>query len=102
MFKIVIVDCDCDLDGAEDNDCQHETGQCHCKLNITGKKCDKCEDGHWNFPDCRQCECNGHSETCDQATGACLECSSNTSGLNCEKCIDDFYGDALLGTCEGR
>ena len=33
--------CDCDVGGAIDNSCDPITGQCHCRPNIVGRRCDK-------------------------------------------------------------
>jgi laminin beta 1 len=24
-------------------------GQCHCKLHVDGARCDRCQNGYWNF-----------------------------------------------------
>ena len=28
-------------------------GDCTCKKNIVGDKCDQCKVEHWNFPTCK-------------------------------------------------
>ena len=47
-------DCNCNTDGTEGGDetCDSETGQCHCKCDVTGDKCDTCTPYHHGFPDC--------------------------------------------------
>jgi len=35
-------DCQCSTSGSTSNECNQETGQCHCKPGLIGKKCDKC------------------------------------------------------------
>ena len=35
--------CGCNEDGSESNECDIFTGQCICKLGVTGLKCDRCE-----------------------------------------------------------
>ena len=39
--------------GSENGDetCDN-SGQCTCKCDVTGLKCDQCEVGHQGFPDC--------------------------------------------------
>ena len=48
------LDCNCNTDGTEGGDetCDSETGQCHCKCDVTGDKCDTCTPYHHGFPDC--------------------------------------------------
>ncbi|XP_058795433.1 laminin subunit beta-1 isoform X2 [Phymastichus coffea] len=91
------IPCDCDGIGALDNFCDVVTGRCKCRPNTYGRSCGQCEPGFWNFPHCMRCECNGHADNCDSATGACLECRDSTTGHNCERCVDAFYGDPRIG-----
>ena len=41
------------MEGVENGDptCDKD-GQCTCKCDVTGRKCDVCEVGHQGFPDC--------------------------------------------------
>jgi hypothetical protein len=53
-------DCNCDPNGSEALTCDAETGQCHCKCNVIGDKCDTCASGFHNFPatadeNCHEC-----------------------------------------------
>jgi len=50
--------CDCDLSGSlDDGICDSrtdplsgdESGRCHCKANVDGRRCDRCKNGFWNF-----------------------------------------------------
>ena len=47
------LECDCNMKGVENGDptCDKD-GQCNCKCDVTGKKCDVCEEGHQGWPDC--------------------------------------------------
>ena len=56
------------------------TGQCQCKTNTQGRRCDTCTDATYSLdvtsPDgCKPCECYewgvGTGRMCDQQTGAC-------------------------------
>ncbi|GAB1863172.1 Laminin subunit beta-1 [Camponotus japonicus] len=91
------IPCDCDGVGALDNFCDVETGRCKCRPNTYGRTCGQCEPGFWNFPHCQRCECNGHADSCDSKTGACINCRDFTTGHNCDRCVDDFYGDPRIG-----
>lgn len=77
--------CECNSVGAQDNNCDLNTGKCTCRDNVYGKRCDECEPGYWNFPNCQQCNCNGHADTCDQKTGTCIDCRDLTAGHGCDR-----------------
>ena len=49
----IIIACGCNMEGVENGDptCDKD-GQCTCKCDVTGRKCDVCEVGHQGFPDC--------------------------------------------------
>ncbi|KAL3094721.1 hypothetical protein niasHS_006016 [Heterodera schachtii] len=90
--------CDCDSVGSLSNACDKQSGQCECReRGITGRQCNQCQPGFWNFPECRTCQCNGHASICDQRTGACIDCRNLTDGTHCERCVDGYYGDPRLG-----
>uniref|UniRef100_A0A671KB68 Laminin subunit alpha-2-like n=1 Tax=Sinocyclocheilus anshuiensis TaxID=1608454 RepID=A0A671KB68_9TELE len=54
--------------------CADRSGQCSCKANMEGVKCDRCKVGsfslsHRNPLGCSQCYCFGLSSSCTEATG---------------------------------
>ena len=51
-----ILACDCHGIGALDNFCDEVTGQCKCDENAFGRRCNECEPGYWNFPNCEPCK----------------------------------------------
>ena len=88
-------DCDCDEKGSENLVCENKTGQCPCIKNVTGKKCDKCEEGKYDFengPCEKDCKCdplgsmNKHCEN----NGDCL-CKTNIVGESCDQCAIEHY-----------
>uniref|UniRef100_A0A8C7F5J6 Laminin, alpha 2 n=1 Tax=Oncorhynchus kisutch TaxID=8019 RepID=A0A8C7F5J6_ONCKI len=63
--------CDADQDVCA---CVDRTGQCSCKANIQGLKCDKCKLGTFGLSTrnplgCSQCYCFGMTSNCSEAQG---------------------------------
>uniref|UniRef100_A0AAV2KZI3 Laminin, beta 1a n=1 Tax=Knipowitschia caucasica TaxID=637954 RepID=A0AAV2KZI3_KNICA len=90
--------CDCDVEGSVSPLCDPLSGQCRCVTGASGRQCDRCLSGHWGFPSCRVCLCNGHSEDCDPETGRCVDCRDHSTGHSCQRCLDGYYGDPVLGS----
>ncbi|XP_058709558.1 multiple epidermal growth factor-like domains protein 9 isoform X2 [Poecile atricapillus] len=84
--------CSCSPAGAISDQCDH-SGKCQCKVGVTDLKCDRCSEGYYRFNEttCEPCQCNNHSQTCDNSTGTCLDCQENTEGKHCELCKEGFY-----------
>ena len=40
-------ECDCDIGGAYDNDCDQTSGQCNCRPNIDNRRCDLVVSGNF-------------------------------------------------------
>ena len=48
--------CDCNLEGAERPACDPDTGECLCRVGVTGIFCDECAPGFQQaFPACAPC-----------------------------------------------
>uniref|UniRef100_H3AB77 Laminin subunit beta 1 n=1 Tax=Latimeria chalumnae TaxID=7897 RepID=H3AB77_LATCH len=90
--------CECNPEGSLDSFCHPVTGQCHCASGAYGRQCEKCLPGFWGFPNCRQCQCNSHTDYCNLQTGECIDCRDHTTGHNCERCLAGYYGNPVLGS----
>ncbi|KAI5194349.1 Laminin Subunit Beta-4 [Manis pentadactyla] len=103
------IPCECDPDGTisggicvsqSDSALESVAGQCLCKENVEGAKCDQCKPNHYGLSatdpvGCQPCNCNPlgslPTSTCDVDTGQCL-CQSFATGPHCEECIVGYWG----------
>ncbi|NXR01569.1 LAMB4 protein, partial [Sagittarius serpentarius] len=101
--------CNCDPEGTLHNGmCESHTdpalgtvaGQCPCKENVEGVRCDKCRANYYGLSGsdplgCQPCNCDPSGSlafsVCDPATGECL-CQQFATGRRCEKCIVRYWG----------
>lgn len=67
-FCLWFIACDCDPGGSlDDGICDSKTdlanglesGRCHCKPNVEGRRCDSCKNGFWNLSETNQDGCQG-------------------------------------------
>ncbi|OAF70039.1 Jagged and Delta protein [Intoshia linei] len=68
--------------------CQDISGECICKKQYAGEKCNKCNEGFYNYPECLKCDCSidgTQSQLCEVGGGQC-PCKPLYRGLNCNKC----------------
>ncbi|XP_071953665.1 laminin subunit alpha-1-like isoform X2 [Antedon mediterranea] len=77
-------------------------GDCYCKENVIGSKCDECQDSYFHLTDnnpegCQSCNCFtagtfNSTTVCEKdASGQC-PCKTFVTGRRCETCQDEFYG----------
>ncbi|XP_041356694.1 laminin subunit alpha-like [Gigantopelta aegis] len=87
--------CNCDQYGVEDEDlnCDQQTGECRCKPNVAGRRCDTCDPGYHSFPYCQKCICDQRGTLegiCNQRTSECL-CKDHVTGSGCDNCAADMF-----------
>ncbi|XP_016076620.1 PREDICTED: usherin [Miniopterus natalensis] len=99
--SLLCLPCDCDKTGTVNGSllCDKSTGQCPCKLGVTGLRCHQCEPHRYNlttgdFQGCRTCECDSLGTSpgtvCDPASGQC-RCLPRREGRRCDRCQPGFY-----------
>uniref|UniRef100_A0A8C4HGW1 Laminin subunit beta-1 n=1 Tax=Dicentrarchus labrax TaxID=13489 RepID=A0A8C4HGW1_DICLA len=98
FFVFVFAACECNPQGSQSLFCDQLSGQCVCVVGAYGRQCERCLPGHWGFPTCQPCSCNGHTDDCDPNTGACTDCRDHSTGHNCDRCLEGYYGDPVLGS----
>ncbi|CAH1391978.1 unnamed protein product [Nezara viridula] len=96
-FNNGALNCRCHPDGSYTLQCEPFGGQCKCKENIIGRRCQRCKTGYYQFPQCKQCSCPENS-LCDEVTGQC-SCPPNVVGENCDQCANNTYGYFPLLGC---
>ncbi|KAJ8258484.1 hypothetical protein COCON_G00174960 [Conger conger] len=101
--------CDCDPVGSlEGGSCDRRTdpalrtiaGQCRCKPNVRGDRCDSCKPGffglsHTDPQGCQPCQCDQRGSvpggSCDPVSGDCV-CKRRVTGRRCDLCLPEFWG----------
>lgn len=88
--------CNCDSEGSTSFECEKFGGQCPCRPNIIGRRCEICRSGFYGFPRCRPCNCPA---LCEEDTGNCI-CPPRVTGQRCDQCVAGTYGFHPLIGCE--
>ncbi|XP_068108744.1 laminin subunit beta-2 isoform X3 [Hyperolius riggenbachi] len=88
--------CNCDPQGSLSSECDSHGGQCQCKPNVIGRRCDRCAPGTFGFgpSGCKTCDCNLEGSThnfCDQYNGQC-PCRAGAYGSKCDRCQPGHWG----------
>ncbi|NXW31629.1 LAMA2 protein, partial [Phaetusa simplex] len=87
--------CHCHINGSFSEICDSRTGQCQCKANVIGRRCDVCQPetfGLQSSGGCVPCNCNSFgskSFDCD-GDGQCY-CQPGVTGKKCDRCAHGFY-----------
>ncbi|XP_072530267.1 laminin subunit beta-1b isoform X3 [Salminus brasiliensis] len=90
------MECHCDPRGSLSLTCDSIGGQCPCRLNVVGKKCDTCSPGTFQLgpSGCRPCECDplgSRNAFCHTTTGQC-SCLPGVYGRQCAHCLHNHWG----------
>ncbi|CAL4059747.1 unnamed protein product, partial [Meganyctiphanes norvegica] len=82
--------------------CAEGSGQCECKPNFLPPFCDQCNDGYYDHPTCKPCDCHREGTVggiCQVGGGQC-PCKDNFAGLNCDRCAQGYYNFPECLPCE--
>jgi len=98
------LECDCDLTGSLSYECNPVGGQCECKSNVVGRRCDQCAPGTYGFgPNgCEPCNCHAigsRDNFCNIENGQCL-CIPNVYNRICDECQPGTYGFPHCRPCD--
>uniref|UniRef100_A0A8C5I0S4 Laminin, alpha 2 n=1 Tax=Gouania willdenowi TaxID=441366 RepID=A0A8C5I0S4_GOUWI len=106
---------------SRESDEAHQVEKCDCPIGYSGLSCEECAAGFYRLRpgslasapassvptaagmgSCVQCQCSGHSSTCDPETSICQNCQDNTEGDHCQRCAPGFYGvvQGFLDDCK--
>uniref|UniRef100_W5KEF1 Laminin subunit beta-2 n=1 Tax=Astyanax mexicanus TaxID=7994 RepID=W5KEF1_ASTMX len=90
------MECQCDPRGSVSLLCDSIGGQCSCRPNVVGKRCDTCSPGTFQLgpSGCRSCECDpmgSLNDFCDTTTGQC-PCLPGVYGRQCAHCLHNHWG----------
>lgn len=97
-------ECSCDSTGSSSALCDPLGGQCKCKPNVIGRRCNRCAPGFYGFgPDgCKPCDCHHVGSVdnfCDLQSGQCT-CRANTYGRQCDECQPGFWNYPNCQRCD--
>uniref|UniRef100_A0A2I3HGG1 Laminin subunit alpha-2 n=1 Tax=Nomascus leucogenys TaxID=61853 RepID=A0A2I3HGG1_NOMLE len=87
--------CHCNANGSFSEVCHSQTGQCECRANVQGQRCDKCKAGTFGLQSargCVPCNCNSFgskSFDCEES-GQCW-CQPGVTGKKCDRCAHGYF-----------
>uniref|UniRef100_A0A8C6PJN2 Laminin subunit beta-1 n=1 Tax=Nothobranchius furzeri TaxID=105023 RepID=A0A8C6PJN2_NOTFU len=96
--------CQCDPQGSMSGECDKVGGQCRCKANVIGRRCDQCAPGTYGFGanGCTACNCHSDgslSHQCDPLSGQC-PCRQGAMGRRCSDCQPGQWGFPSCVPCQ--
>ncbi|XP_037540958.1 laminin subunit beta-1 [Nematolebias whitei] len=96
--------CQCDPQGSVSGECEKVGGQCLCKPNVIGRRCDQCAPATYGFEanGCTACNCHSEgsvSHQCDPVTGQC-PCRQGATGRQCSDCHPGQWGFPSCRPCQ--
>ncbi|XP_012410390.1 laminin subunit alpha-2, partial [Trichechus manatus latirostris] len=87
--------CRCNVNGSFSEVCHTQTGQCECRPNVQGWKCDECKPETFGLKSargCVPCNCNSFgskSFDCEES-GQCW-CQPGVTGKKCDRCAHGYF-----------
>uniref|UniRef100_A0A670JZP7 Laminin subunit beta 2 n=1 Tax=Podarcis muralis TaxID=64176 RepID=A0A670JZP7_PODMU len=95
--------CQCDPQGSTSSVCHKLGGQCQCKPNVMGRRCDQCVPGTYGFGPygCSPCACSPEgsvSRICEPVSGQC-RCQHGAIGRQCDQCPPGQWGFPTCRPC---
>ncbi|KAM7136527.1 laminin subunit alpha-2 isoform 5-T5 [Molossus nigricans] len=87
--------CRCNANGSFSEVCHTSTGQCECRPNVQGRRCDECKPetfGLQSARGCVPCNCNSFgskSFDCEE-NGQCW-CQPGVTGKKCDHCAHGYF-----------
>uniref|UniRef100_A0A2K5E5S5 Laminin subunit alpha-2 n=1 Tax=Aotus nancymaae TaxID=37293 RepID=A0A2K5E5S5_AOTNA len=87
--------CLCNANGSFSEICHSQTGQCECRANVQGQRCDECQPGTFGLQSargCVPCNCNSFgskSFDCEES-GQCW-CQPGVTGKKCDRCTHGYF-----------
>uniref|UniRef100_A0A3B5B749 Laminin subunit beta 2 n=1 Tax=Stegastes partitus TaxID=144197 RepID=A0A3B5B749_9TELE len=96
--------CNCDPQGSVSSMCDVRGGQCRCRPNVIGRRCDQCAPGTYGFgpSGCIACSCSlegSVTRLCDKFSGQC-QCRPGAFGQRCDGCQSGHWGFPSCRPCQ--